>query len=164
MNVRLPTLLLTALLVTVGAPSQAAPPDRHHLGSFGGPGFDGEEFQGRRLARLAEELELTDQQIDNIRAVFESVREERRGEWEEERALRAELRQVTMAEPFDADQAQALAERVGALAAERAFVRSSTFAQALAVLSTEQRAELQTLMEERRDRWRERHARRRAGE
>ena len=144
------TTALTASLAVAGHDEDAA------LGSFGGPGFGG--APGSRLMHIADELELTDEQIDQVRDITSAYREQRRDDRAAMRDLRASLREATQAQPYDAARVEELARQISSLTTDEIIARSATFAEVMTILTPEQRAQMEELRENRRGHWK-RHRR-----
>lgn len=116
----------------------------------GGPGAGAGPFG--RLAKLKEELGLTDQQVAEIKGIFESLRAQNEPLREQLRDGRGEGIETLIANPSDTARAQArLDEQLGTQRALRMNMIAAT-SKALKVLNAGQRAKLGTLLEERQER------------
>ncbi|SDJ58249.1 Spy/CpxP family protein refolding chaperone [Microbulbifer yueqingensis] len=113
----------------------------------------------RMLERMAEKLELTEEQKAQIKANHEANRAEHRKLREEMHKVREE---VSEALDSGADQAtlDELASRLGALQIEKMRQRREMHEQLKAVLTDEQKAKLEQMHSERKDRWKERRQKR----
>lgn len=117
-------------------------------------GFDHDD--GRMLAYLADELDLSAAQESEIRALHEAVSKQSA----DDRQMLSELRERMHAQldDFDAGEAQRIAERIGEITTRLVYTTTSTRAAVRALLTAEQRAHLDELMEQsegRRRGWKE---------
>ena len=117
--------------------------------------FAGDRNPGRMLAYLADELDLSQEQEDEIRRLHTELKDEN----DTDRARLAELRELMkgQVDNFDAGQAQKYADEIGEIATRLAYSGIRTRADINALLDEEQRAAMQALMEERaerHERWR----------
>ncbi len=146
------TLLLTALLGA--APLALAGPEH--------PGHGGDPWAGatRHLAHAVKRLDLTTEQEDAIKAIFEANREDLKTSFVAERELREELHEILTADVLDENALADAAQRSGELTEERVLLSGTVTAAVLAELDETQKAELQAMREERQDRRRERFSRR----
>lgn len=101
----------------------------------------------RMMAHLAERLELDEGQRAQAQQIIESGAVQRAEAQQEMDALRQQLR--AMRESFDPDTARALADRIGQLTADMAYEATSRQSEVYALLTDEQRLELQALKEQR---------------
>ncbi len=118
--------------------------------------FAGDRNPGRMLAYLADELDLSQEQEDEIRALYAEMQEQN----EADRARLGELRELMKAqvEDFDAGTAQKYADEIGEIATRLAYVGVSHKAAVHDVLTPEQRELLEEMMQrraERQERWRD---------
>lgn len=117
--------------------------DRRSAAPFGSRGFRSGRFDsGRALLsrRLAERLELTEAQRDELRDLFRELGDERR---EGRRALadaRRELARALRDDARPAEEVRSLGEAVGRLQAEQGLRRRTDRERVVAVLTDEQRA------------------------
>ncbi len=117
----------------------------------GGRGRGGRHAMGnlgpRFFRRLADRLELSDQQLEEIEALFQAHRDSTAAQREEGRALREQLRDLTLDGAFFQNEAQ-VTETASALAqlhAQMTVERERLQAQIYQVLTPEQRDELREL-------------------
>ncbi len=120
---------------------------------WGHPGFG---FKGGLFRiRLLQELQLTDDQRAQLKSIFandrETVRALRRDLWEKRKALS----EVTRAEPFDEGKVGSYAHEVGNAQAKLMVARARLIHKAISVLTPEQKAKLNELREERRQRFKD---------
>jgi Spy/CpxP family protein refolding chaperone len=172
-EVALSSALGAALLVTSSAamaqPGSGSEPQTHpssgsQYGARHGAtvrrGVDPKAAMLRGLARATERLELDSEQEARIAAIFDDAREQLQANRQAAGDLREELRGIVTAESFDEDALAAAADREGDLSAERVMIAGIASASILAILTEEQRAELELLREEaqgrRRESWRSR--------
>ncbi len=140
------TTILIASILTIGALA-AAP--LVIAGPHGrGPGMHGFGILGH-LEQVKEELDLSDQQAAEIRAIFRETREASAASRRSMHDGIAEAAEILLADPNDLAAAQAALDRQAA--AERALKSNllQGAAKALAVLDDGQRAKLRTMIEER---------------
>ena len=137
--------LTIAPLVMAGPRGHGRGPGAHGFGGFGL--FD-------HLAHVKDELDLTDQQVGQLKAIFAATREQNAQYRDQLHGGIKEVVEVLLANPNDTVGAQAILDRQAA--AERAVKTNvlNATARALAVLNAEQRAKLATMLQE--------HAERRA--
>ncbi|MGZ8708850.1 MAG: Spy/CpxP family protein refolding chaperone [Thermoanaerobaculia bacterium] len=111
------------------------------------------------LAHFRDELDLSDQQVDQIKAIFAETREQTAPYREQLCGGYKGVVQALLADPNDVAAAQALVDQQ--LTTERAMKTNflNAASKALAVLNAEQRAKLRTMIEEHA----ERHGRRQRG-
>ena len=139
MNKRNKLIIASALLIgAIGAGGIAFGEGRHHGGgSFGfGPGPE-------RIERMAGKLDLSDEQRDAIRAIADKARPSFREYGDSLRDNREKLRELAQAD--DADQAaiRALADAQGDTMADMIVLRTDLMREVRAVLTPEQREELE---------------------
>ena len=115
-------------------------------------GFD----PGRQLAHAMERLDLSDDQRDEIRSLFEANRDDMIANREASLQLRQELDALLQEDSFDQDALAELAERMGELAEERVLLGGTLASNVLAELDKEQRAELAAMRDDRQERRRAR--------
>lgn len=133
------------------------------LGTVTGWAKDGYGMHGdpaRMVERMAEKLDLSDDQRTGIEAILTETRGQSAADHARLRELRQELRAQRAG--FDADKARRLADEIGEITGRMVYGAASTQAQIYQLLDEEQRAELDEFMEEhepRRDRWHKHAAR-----
>lgn len=155
-------LSVLALVTILGAGSVFAGPDGHR--GKGGPGMMGSKHHGfgplGRLAMLKEKLDLSDQQTDQIKAIFAQVRDQNEPYRAQIRGGMGSIASTLVANPNDTAAAQALIDRQAA--AERSMKSNMLAAtsKALKVLTPEQRSKLGELLAERQARAEERRSKR----
>ena len=115
-------------------------------GSSMGMGHD----SGRMLAHMAEQLELTAEQQQEVESLLTHAQESTAADRERLRTLRAGLRQ--QGPDFDAGKVQATADEIGQITGRLVYQAASTQAKVQAVLTPEQREEMAGLIEKRSDR------------
>lgn len=147
------TALFTALLAVSGA-ALAGPEHPHHARGSHDGSFD----PGRQLAGAIQRLELSAVQEAAIQAIFEDNREDLQANRFASRELKGEIQAVLQADTLDEEALAALASREGDLAEERVLLAGTMISDLLAELDDAQRAELQAMQEERRERRRERYS------
>lgn len=111
------------------------------------------------LGRAREELNLTDQQVDQIKSIFREVREQNAASRQQLRGGLKDITAALLANPNDVAAAQAiLDQQTQAERATKLNVLNAT-SKALNVLTAEQRTKLGTLIEERMSRRESRRSR-----
>jgi protein CpxP len=108
----------------------------------------------RMLAHMAEKLELTDEQREEVASLLNSAEQATASDRQRLKELRGELQQ--QGPDFDAGRVQSLADEVGQITSRLVYQAASTQSQLQALLSVEQREELAGLMAkrgERRGKW-----------
>lgn len=160
-----PLLCLGLLAALVAAPwAVAQPPGAGH-----GPGFDAGHRDHRGHGRLhdlrflARFLELTDQQIEQARALHESAGSQTQPIREELRATRGELKELLDTESPDPTRVGQLVLEGRDLRGELRQAREALFEDFRAILTPEQLEKLETLKEAREARRERRKARRMRG-
>ena len=109
-----------------------------------------------QIEHLAEKLQLTDEQVNSIRAIYRDLHDQNAPHRKELRTGRATAFQALLANPNDLAAAQAVADRRAQAEAAITTNALKATSSVLKVLAPEQRAELAQLTEERRERRRER--------
>ncbi|TXS90168.1 periplasmic heavy metal sensor [Parahaliea maris] len=118
--------------------------------ALAGPGPGGPHDGGRMLAKMAEELELTEEQQGKIKAIYASSREQGAADRERLHELKQQMR--ASEGDFDEGSAQKAADEIGEITSRMTYQRASAQHQVREVLSDEQRAELDEMMEQRKER------------
>lgn len=131
----------------------AAPGNRAHGRGFGGPGGPGGLGIIGHVARLQEELGLSDQQVDQIKTIFKDLHEQNAQYREQLHGGMKGVAETLLQDPNNVAAAQAqLDQQSAAENAMKANVLQAT-SKALNVLNAEQRAKLSTMLAERSQRW-----------
>jgi Spy/CpxP family protein refolding chaperone len=145
------TLFITAavaLAALIAAPFAFA---EHGRGMHGDLGFGGPMILGH-LEHAKETLGLSDQQVSNIQAIFQDLRQQNQPYRRSLHSTMQQVAQTLLNNPNDVSGAQALLDRQ--IDAERA-VRANALnaaSKALNVLTPEQRTKLSTILQERMNR------------
>lgn len=146
--------LITAAVLVAAVPLIHAAPGMRHRGpgGHGGPGGFGAGMLFAHLQHLSEELDLSDAQVDQIRGIFASLREQNEPYREQLHGQLGSVAEALINNPNDLSKAQALLDQQAS--AERAMKANALAAasKALNVLTAEQRAELATIVKERGER------------
>ncbi len=144
------TAILTAILALVALVAvpflYAQPHGRHRMaGPGGGPGFGPLGL----LGHAREELNLSDQQVDEIKAIFQATREANAANREQLKGGLEGVMTTLLQDPNNVAAAQALLDKQAA--AERAMKTNmlNATAKALSVLTAEQRSKLATMIADR---------------
>jgi Spy/CpxP family protein refolding chaperone len=111
------------------------------------PGFDRHDDPEKMLAKLAEKLELDDQQRESAEEIMTGVRAEGASDRERMEQLREEMHS-TLTE-FSAAEVQALADEVGTLTSRMVYRGLTTQSEMYALLTEEQREEFASMREHR---------------
>ena len=122
-----------------------------------GPG-GGEDYDpAHKVAHLADRLGLDEDQQNSIEALMTAGREQGSVDRERLHELKDLLR--AQVQDFDPGETQQIADELGEITARLSYQRTSTWAQVHAILTPEQRAQLEAMHEqrgERRSKWRQR--------
>lgn len=117
---------------------------------------------GFLMGRMAERLELTDGQRDEVHGILEANRDQFEPLLIEQARLHKELADAIHAEVFDEGVVREVAGKLGEAGVEMAVLRGRVAQEVMIVLTPEQRAEARELREEfgeGRERWHGRHGR-----
>lgn len=153
-------MILTTTVIAIAAlaivPFVYAGPGRHGHGE----GFHGRAGFGLgilgHLGHVKEELDLSDQQVDQLKAIFKEVHEQNKQYREQLHGGMQDVAKLLLANPNDVAGAESLlAQRESAKDAMKANVLQAT-SKALNVLNAEQRAKLSTMLEKREQRLQQR--------
>lgn len=146
-------LILTTLLLAVtstalaqdsvaDSPTAAQKSRHHHRGNQSMPAVE-------RMMRGIRHLDLSDEQKAGIKGIMQGLRAQERPLVKEMKSGHEQLKELIKAENFDEQAVASLAEKEGALAAERLIIASRAMSAVYAQLTDEQRAELETMAAER---------------
>ena len=152
------TILILAAVALITAPIVLAGPGGHrggmrgHAGMHGGHGFGGGFGPLGHLKRVKEELDLSDAQVDQIKAIFKELHEQNAASRESLHDGFKDAAEALIANPNDLAGAQALLDRQ--FAAEKALRSNMLVAtsKALNVLTADQRTKLAEHIAERAER------------
>jgi protein CpxP len=158
------TITTLALVATLAAGAVMAHPEGRRgprPGMAAGHGQHGGMGPLGRLGMLREELNLSDEQVDRIKAIFKETREQNEAVREQLGESRGDAIETLIANPNDVAGAQAVIDRQ--MNAQRALRTNhvAAMSKALKVLTAEQRAKLADIIEKRQDRRAHRLERRR---
>lgn len=142
--------LLTSMLLTLAGAAQAQDPAHEH-------GRRGQHHPSENQSlpivdmtvRAVRHLDLSDEQKASIRTIMQDLKA---NEGPLKQALKnshEQLKDLIKAESYDEKAVKALAEKEGALLAERLVISSRAMSEIFAQLTDEQRAELETMAAER---------------
>ena len=152
-------LSLTAVAgAFVHAQDQDRPDRAGRPGRFGGPGAPG-RFGGPggpggpmgMLPMLGRQLDLTDAQKDQIKAIADSHKEDWKALGDRARAAHMALNQAVMAETVDEALIRQKSAEAAAVDADLAVARARTHAEVFQILTAEQKAQLKERRERRRE-------------
>lgn len=149
------TILILAAVAAIATPLVFAGPGGHRgmrgHGMHGARGFGGFGPLGH-LSRVKEELDLSDAQVEQIKAIFKEMHEQNAASRESLHGGFKDAAEALIANPNDLAGAQALLDRQ--FAAEKALKSSMLVAtsKALNILTAEQRTKLSALIAERHER------------
>ena len=127
----------------------------HHRGAPGMPVVG-------RLFHAIKRLDLDETQETSLREIMDTMREDLRPVMEATREGHMQLKELIDADTYDETVVTSIADKQGDLAAERLIITSRAMSDALQLLTEEQRAELESMAEERRERRAERRAKRKS--
>ena len=99
------------------------------------------------MMHLLSKLDLSEQQDQQIKQIFEEEKSKMRAKREARIALRKELHAVASQTKFNEQQAEALANKVGELARDAALSRAKAGSKVYAALTPEQKEKLNGLIE-----------------
>jgi protein CpxP len=145
--------IIIAIAALAVAPLVMAAPGRMGRHGFGGPGPGGHGFAAGfgflgHLRHAQEELDLSDQQVDQLKAIFTELHEQNAAYRDQMHDGLKAIADTLIANPNDVAAAQALLD--AQFATERTMKTNmlNATSKALNVLTSEQRAKLSTLIEE----------------
>ena len=101
------------------------------------------------IMRAIRHLDLSDEQKASFKEIMRGMKAEDRQLAKEMKAGHEQLRELIKAESFDQPAVEAVAEKEGALAAERLILASRAMSDVYGQLTDEQRAELEVMATER---------------
>lgn len=109
----------------------------------------GRHFGGHssKLERMADRLSVTDEQRTEIRAIADGSRQQMVELRDEMRANRVQLRELTRQTPLDEAAVRSIADKQGDLKAEMIVLRARQRSEVKAVLTDEQRAQMDEMRE-----------------
>ena len=146
------TLLATLLLAFMGTalaqdpvadPQDTAKKSRHHQrGNQPMPVVE-------RMMRGIRHLDLSDEQKTSIKGIMQDLKAEERPLVREMKSGHTQLKELIKSDIFDEQAVASLAEKEGALSAERLIIASRAMSAVYAQLTDEQRAELEAMAAER---------------
>ncbi len=123
------------------------------LAQRGDKGIHGRGFGHRGFERMAEKLNLTDAQKEQVKQISEASRAKVKPLKESMRANRQQLESLTENEPFDEAQVQTIANRQGAIAAQIIVEKERAKWEIFQILTVEQRAQAKQLKEQMKERF-----------
>ena len=109
----------------------------------------------RMIAHMTDRLDLTEEQQGQIKEVMASSRTRSAADRERMKVLREKM--SAQRDNFDAGEAQAIADEIGEITSRTVFQAASTYAQIYKLLTDEEKAAMDAMMEkrhERRGKWR----------
>ncbi len=112
------------------------------------------------MMRAVYHLDLSDEQSANIRIIMQGLKTQERSRMKEMKSIQTQLKALIKADTFDEPAVAALAGKEGDMAAVRLLNTSRAMSQVYAQLTDTQRAELETMAEERQARRAERREQR----
>jgi len=125
-----------------GAPRAPQGEGRRGPGGPGGPGFRGPGGPMGLLPMLGRDLELTDAQHDQLKAIAESHKEDWKALAERGRAAHMALNQAVMADTIDEALIRQKSSEAAAVDADLAVARARARAEVFQILTAEQRAKV----------------------
>ncbi|TGD74686.1 periplasmic heavy metal sensor [Mangrovimicrobium sediminis] len=132
----LPGTVLSAIML-FSAAAWSGPHGNPHMGPDDSAPF---------MARMVDELDLSDEQRTTIQGLVTDAREAGKADHQRMREIHAALKDMRTS--FDEDKARALTDELGEISARMAYRMSSTGAGVYAQLTPEQQTELDARMEQ----------------
>ena len=155
-NIFVSLVLFTALIGFAGvAGAQAGPPGHHpghggwdgpHAGDLGGPG---EFHRLLRMLKMADDLGVTDEQIEQIEEILDTARPQFEALGEQLRTQGEAWREANDPAEFDEAAARQFADSQAALRADMMVQHMQTRAGVLSILTPEQREALEQIKSDR---------------
>ena len=153
MNIAISRLTITFFsiaLMTLSGTALAGPGPDHFRD---GPPHHGRGMQGMpvvdKVMRAVMHLDLSDEQEDSIRDIMKSLKTDDRELMKDMRSGHEQLKDLIKADIYDEAAVADIAAKEGTLTTERLILASRAMSQVYAQLTDVQRAELQTMAEER---------------
>lgn len=122
-------------------------------GKWGGRGFGGHHRGG--FERLAEKLDLTDAQKEQVKQITEASRAKIKPLMESVRANRQKMETLTANGQFDEAQIQTVAQEQGAISAQLIVEKERAKWQIFQILTDEQKAQAAQLKEQMKERFKD---------
>ncbi|RLA49325.1 MAG: hypothetical protein DRR04_01860 [Gammaproteobacteria bacterium] len=122
------------------------------MGHDGGMDHD----PARMVAHMTDRLDLTEEQVSRVKQLMTATREQSDADRKRLRDLRGQMK--TQRDNFDAGKAQKIADEIGEITSRMVFQIASTHAKIYQLLTDEQKAEMDDMMDQhqsRRDHWRQ---------
>ena len=113
-------------------------------------GADMDHDPARMIAHMTERLDLTEEQQGQIKEIMASSRTQSGADRERMKVLRQQMR--AQRDNFDAGEAQNIADEIGEITSRMVFQATSTHARVYQLLTDEQKAEMDAMMEKRQER------------
>lgn len=138
------TLVAALGLSLVALPGSARP------GMMAGP------ESGERMERMIERLDLSEEQQSQVGDIMNSARTDAAADRERVRQIHQEMK--SLVQNFDEGRAQELADELGQITARQTYQRTATQAQIYSLLTPEQREQMSSMREKRKERmsaWRD---------
>jgi len=121
--------------------------------AFAQKGDGGGKRHGRGFGRMAEKLNLTDAQKEQVKQIMEASRAKIKPLKETMRASRQKMKELTAGGQFDEAQIQAVASEQGAISAQMIVEKQRTKAQIFQILTDEQKAQAAQMKEQMKERF-----------
>ncbi|KAA9129851.1 periplasmic heavy metal sensor [Marinihelvus fidelis] len=147
------TLASTAAALALMAGTAVAGPGHDHDRGHRGAPPDMSAMMLRHLGHQVKSLDLDDSQEAAIKAIFESSKADLEANKLAAKDNRKALHELLMADTLDEGALATLARAEGELVAERIVIAATTASQVKANLSSDQPAELEANIDERRERF-----------
>jgi periplasmic protein CpxP/Spy len=147
---------LAAAAPILTAQDQLRGPGPGMRGPGGGPGMRGPGGGPRGFGPGFRELDLTDDQKTQLKAIADSHRDEFRAAGEQVRAARAGMRALVDADSLDESAIRAKSTEIAAAEADMMILNAKVRQESLQVLTSEQQAKLKELRKTRQDRMKQR--------
>ena len=160
MNKLIIPIISSCLLVGTGTALAQNPDEaygnkghRQQRGMQGNPQVD-------HMLRAVRQLDLDDDQRADIKSIIQTLKADSRAIMGETKALQPQLAELIKAENFDEAAVATLAAQEGELSAERTILTSQALSEIYALMTPEQRAELDIMATERMSQRGDRHTQR----
>ncbi|ABA57196.1 hypothetical protein Noc_0677 [Nitrosococcus oceani ATCC 19707] len=132
------------LVATVSAKQHSDRPDCKRDGHHMGAGYKHGD-KGFNVDRMARKLDLGDDQRTQIEAIMEASKQQMSDQRDKMQANREQLRSLTTQSPLDEAAVRTVADAQGDLEADMIVLRAQQRAKINAILTDEQRAELEDM-------------------
>lgn len=148
-NTNISIILLSSMLLTLTGTALAHDPAHAHHGQAQHHARDNQSLPVVDMTmRAVRHLDLSDAQRASIRTIMHELKAKEGLLKQELKSSHEQLKDLIKAESYDEQAVKALAEKEGALLAERLVISSRAMSEIYGQLTDEQRAELETMAAE----------------